>query len=84
MPGYLCEVHHVEDWAKTRRTDINTLTFACGPHHKLLEKGWTTRIRANGDTQWIPPPHLDHDQPRTNTYHHPETVLADREEDDDP
>ncbi|WP_369830512.1 hypothetical protein, partial [Mycobacterium sp. 1245111.1] len=32
-------------------------------------------------TQWIPPPHLDHGQPRINTYHHPETLLRDDDED---
>jgi hypothetical protein len=58
------------------------LTFACGPNHRLLEKGWTTRKRANGDTEWIPPPHLDHGQPRTNTFHHPEKLLAEEEDDD--
>ena len=30
-PGYLSEVHHVNEWAKTHRTDIDDLTFACGP-----------------------------------------------------
>ncbi len=80
MPGYLCEVHHVEDWATTRCTDINQLTFACGPHHRLLDKGWATRKRASGDTEWIPPPHLDRGQPRTNAFHHPEQLLADEDE----
>ncbi|WP_374025707.1 HNH endonuclease signature motif containing protein [Mycobacterium sp. HNNTM2301] len=80
VQGYYCEVHHVEDWASTYRTDINQLTLACGPHHRLLEKGWTTRRRANGDTEWIPPPHHDRGQPRVNNFHHPEKILA---EDDD-
>ncbi|OBH82958.1 HNH endonuclease signature motif containing protein [Mycobacterium scrofulaceum] len=80
VPGYYCEVHHVDDWASTYRTDIDRLTLACGPHHRLLEKGWTTRRRANGDTEWIPPPHADRGQPRVNNFHHPEKVLS---EDDD-
>jgi hypothetical protein len=54
MPGYWCEVHHVEDWAATRRTDINTLTLACGSDHPMVEPGgWTTRKNAKGDTEWI-------------------------------
>jgi Domain of unknown function (DUF222) len=65
VPGYWTEVHHVDEWATTHCTDINKLTLACTPDHKLLEKGWITRKRANGDTEWIPPPHLDHGQPRT-------------------
>jgi hypothetical protein len=80
VSGYYCEVHHVEDWSKTYRTDIDQLTLACGPHHRLLEKGWTTRKRANGDTEWIPPPHLDRGQLRTNTFHHPEDLLCEEED----
>jgi hypothetical protein len=76
VPGYLCEVHHVEDWAGTHRTDIDQLTFACGTHHKLLEGGWSTRKRRDGATEWIPPPHLDNGQPLSNTFHHPENLLA--------
>ncbi|WP_369827452.1 hypothetical protein, partial [Mycobacterium sp. 1482292.6] len=35
-----------------------------------------------GDTQWKPPPHLDTGQPRTNTFHHPEKLLRNEDEDD--
>lgn len=70
-PGYWCEVHHLDEWAAGGRTDADRLTFACAPHHKLLEKGWRTRKLPNGRTEWIPPPHLDRGQ-RTNDYHHPE------------
>ncbi|WP_348636943.1 HNH endonuclease signature motif containing protein [Mycobacterium europaeum] len=84
VAGYYCEVHHVEDWASTYRTDIDQLTLACGPHHRLLDDGWTTRKRANGDTEWIPPPHLDRGQPRTNTFHHPEKLMSDGDDDDAP
>jgi hypothetical protein len=79
--GYYCEVHHVTDYAQCQTTDIDNLTFACGPHHRILRPGgWATRKRANGDTEWIPPPHLDRGQPRTNMFHHPERLL--RQEDD--
>jgi hypothetical protein len=81
VAGYYCEVHHVQEWANTHRTDVNQLTLACGPHHRLLDKGWTTRKHPNGDTQWIPPPHLDYGQLRTNAFHHHEKPPA---EDDDP
>ncbi|MEM6105574.1 DUF222 domain-containing protein, partial [Mycobacterium sp. 050272] len=76
--GYYCEVHHITDYAQCHTTDINNLTLACGPHHRLLQpRGWTTRKHPNGHTEWIPPPHLDRGQPRTNTYHHPERLLHD-------
>jgi hypothetical protein len=81
VPGYWCEVHHVDNWATTHCTDINKLTLACGSDHPLVEPGgWTTRKRVNGDTEWIPPPHLDHGQPRTNRFHHPEKLLCEDEE----
>jgi hypothetical protein len=57
--------------------------LACGSHHRLIKPGgWTTHKRANGTTEWIPPPHQDHGQPRTNTFHHPEKLLASDDQDD--
>jgi hypothetical protein len=81
-PAYHSQVHHVRGWAATRRTEINDLALACGPDNRLAEKGWTTRTNARGETEWIPPPHLDRGQARTNTFHHPERFL--RDGDDDP
>ena len=75
MPGYLCEVHHVDEWAAGGLTDIDTLTFACGPHHRLITPGgWKTRKLKNGNTEWIPPPGLPLPS-GTNDYHHPERLL---------
>jgi hypothetical protein len=85
VPGYLCEVHHIDEYASCQTTNIDNLTFACGPHHRLIKSGgWTTRKRANGDTEWIPPPHSDHGhgQLRTNMFHHPEKLLCGEDEDD--
>jgi hypothetical protein len=84
VPGYLTEVHHVTPWAKTHTTDINDLTLACGAQHKIAEQGWTTRKNQRGDTEWIPPPHLDYGQPRINTFHHPEKLLLYDEDEDEP
>jgi Domain of unknown function (DUF222) len=84
VAGYYSEVHHCTPYAHCHTTDVNDLTFGCGGHHPLAEQGWTTRKNQRGDTEWIPPPHLDHGQPRTNTFHHPEKLLRDGEDDDDP
>ncbi|MDT5115903.1 MAG: hypothetical protein QOE30_1642 [Mycobacterium sp.] len=82
--GYYCEVHHVTDYAHCHTTEIDNLALTCGAHHRLLRpRGWTTRKRANGDTEWIPPRHLERGQPRTNTFHHPEKLLLDEDDDDD-
>ncbi|TAM63335.1 HNH endonuclease signature motif containing protein [Mycobacterium sp.] len=84
VKGYYCEVHHTTDYATCHTTDINDLTFACGPHHRMLTPGaWTTRKNTRGDTEWRPPAHLERGQPRTNAYHHPERFLN-HDEDDDP
>ncbi|NGX08040.1 DUF222 domain-containing protein [Mycobacteroides franklinii] len=58
VPGYLCEVHHITEWADGGPTNIDNLTFACAPHHRLLNHGWNTRKRTDGTTEWIPPPQL--------------------------
>jgi hypothetical protein len=77
VPANLCQAHHNDPYATNPVTDINDLTLTCHPNHKLADQGWTTRKNTRGDTEWIPPPHLDHGQPRTNTYHHPEKLLQD-------
>lgn len=74
-PGYLTEVHHVDEWADGGLTNIDKLTLACRPDHRLLDQGWKTRKLANGDTEWIPPPQL----PLTagiNDFHHPDRLLG--------
>ena len=85
VSGYYCEVHHCIPYAKCRTTDVNHLTFGCGDHHPLAEEGWITRKNKDGDTEWIPPPHLEHGRVRINTFHHPEKLLrrGDGDEDDD-
>jgi len=86
VPGYYCEVHHVIDYAICGTTDINQLALGCGTNHKTVRPGgWATRKNARGDTEWIPPRHLERGQPRINTFHHPEKMFHEDEEaaDDD-
>ncbi len=83
-PAYHAQAHHVSGWTNTHYTDIHDLTLACGPDNRLAEKGFTTRKNAKGHTEWLPPAHLDYGQPRINTFHHPEKLLApDQDEGDD-
>ena len=84
VPAYLCEVHHLDPYALNPVTDINGLALTCHPNHDLAEQGWTTRKNNRNDTEWIPPPHLDRGQPRTNTFHHPEKLLRPEDDDDEP
>lgn len=81
--GYICDVHHVRPYAKSGITDVDDLTFACTGHHPIAEKGWVTRTTKRGDTEWLPPAHLDRGQPRTNKFHHPEKLLCGGDEDED-
>jgi len=81
VPGYLCQAHHDDPYATNPVTDVNHLTLTCHPNHAMTDQGWTTRKNHNGHTEWIPPPHLDHGQPRTNTYHHPEKLLQNDDDD---
>jgi len=75
VPGYLTEVHHVDEWAEGGLTNIDTLTFGCKGHHRLIKAGgWKTRKRKDGTTEWLPPPHLPL-RGGINTYHHPERLL---------
>lgn len=78
VPAYWTEVHHTDAWALGGRTDIDKLTLACKCDHKRAEKGWRTIKIGSGGTRWIPPPHLDHGQQTTNSYHHPEKFLDNR------
>jgi hypothetical protein len=76
VPAAWCQVHHLTGWAARGATDIDNLTLSCGPDNRLAdEAGWTTRKRKDGTTEWIPPPHLDTGEPRTNSYFHPERFL---------
>jgi hypothetical protein len=86
VPGYGCQAHHAaKDWATGGLTNIDNLTFACGPHNRLVKHGgWITRKNQRGQTEWIPPPTLDRGQPRTNTYWHPEKMLPKDDDDEEP
>jgi hypothetical protein len=82
-----CQVHHaIADWQYGGATDIDNLTLACPADNRLVNNspnGWTTRKRARDNrTEWIPPPHLDRGQPRTNNLHHPERILTPDDEPD--
>src|SRR6185436_18488731 len=81
VPAFWCQAHHVHDWARNGQTNVDELTLACGPHNGIVKPGgWTTRKRKDGRTEWIPPRHLDCGQARVNDVHHPENLLAPKEE----
>ncbi|WP_135455216.1 HNH endonuclease signature motif containing protein [Mycobacterium sp. DL99] len=88
-PGCTCstdrsQVHHAKaDFSAGGRTDITDLALACPKSNRLVhDKGWRTRLRADGRVEWIPPPLLDTGQDRTNHYWHPEDLFHSPEKDD--
>lgn len=76
VPAYGTQVHHAaRDWAEGGQTNINELALACGPDNRSVgPDGWSTRINATNDIEWIPPQHLDTGQTRVNNYHRPERL----------
>ena len=79
-PASRCAVHHVEDWAKGGRTDIDHLALACDACHAQVNDGpfgWTTITDpTTGRTAWIPPARIDPTQtPEVNYRHHPDQLL---------
>jgi hypothetical protein len=81
--AYRSEAHHDEGWvAGQAPTNITSMSLACPSDNQMLERtGWTTRKRADGRTEWLPPPNLDTGQARVNNYHHPERYLIPDEND---
>jgi len=84
--GYQCQAHHLEtDWIDGGLTNIDTLALACGSDNRMCtEFGWDTHLNTDGRVEWIPPPHLDHGQPRINPLHHPRDLLATLTDDPSP
>jgi hypothetical protein len=84
VPAYGSQVHHAaRDWADGGQTNVDELGLACGPDNRAVgPDGWTTRINAQNDVEWIPPARLDTGQARVNQYHRPECLY--RPPDDEP
>ncbi len=84
--GYRCQAHHLEtDWGDGGQTNIDELTLACGPDNRMCtEFNWDTHLNEHGRVEWIPPPGLDHGQPRINPLHHPQDLLATLGTNDEP
>jgi Domain of unknown function (DUF222) len=76
VPAYGSQVHHAtRDWADDGQTNVDELGLACGPDNRMVgPQGWTTRINADNDVEWIPPADLDTGQTRVNEYHRPERL----------
>jgi hypothetical protein len=74
-PPAWCEAHHVVEWIRGGRTDLDNLVLLCRHHHRTFT-GWGWEVRMTGGVpEWLPPPWLDpHRRPRRNTAHHPPDI----------
>ena len=71
-PPWLCQAHHVLDWARGGPTSIDNGTLLCGYHHReFLRLGWTCTM-IDAVPHWTAPAWLDAEQtPVRNTAHDP-------------
>ncbi|MCQ3809756.1 MAG: HNH endonuclease [Acidimicrobiia bacterium] len=52
-----CEAHHIEEWLRGGRTDIDNLVLVCKRcHHNIHDDGWTVHQDRNGTYELRPPP----------------------------
>ncbi|MGB6182642.1 MAG: DUF222 domain-containing protein [Rhodococcus sp. (in: high G+C Gram-positive bacteria)] len=84
-PATRSQIHHVTDWARGGRTDIDQLTHACERHHPLVHDGrlgWATSTapldhQYAGHTLWHPPAVVDPTRVGVvNHFFHPENYLV--------
>ncbi|MCV7106750.1 DUF222 domain-containing protein [Mycolicibacterium chitae] len=76
VSGYHTQAHHLAGWLRDGLTEPDNLALACGPDNRMENThNWTTQLNDQGRVEWIPPPHLDRGQPRTNPYHFIEDLL---------
>jgi len=59
-PPSWCEAHHIDHWVRDHgKTNLDRGLLLCRHHHMLIHNnGWEIR-RANGVTEFIPPPDVD-------------------------
>ena len=81
-----CEAHHIQEWFKGGRTDIDNLVLVCTScHHNIHDDGWEVHRRSDGAYELRPPPkpyaHLrpwqsKTDKPSQQTDPFPETGIS--------
>ncbi|SDE61109.1 HNH endonuclease signature motif containing protein [Auraticoccus monumenti] len=55
-----CERHHIQEWSRDGRTDLDNLVLLCRYHHRHhLARGWAVRVNAAGVPEWRPPSWID-------------------------
>ena len=61
-PPEWCERHHIVEWSRGGKTDLDNLTLLCAyHHHNFASRGWTC-VMIDGLPAWIPPPWVDRER----------------------
>jgi len=55
-PPEMCQRHHEVDWVAGGETDVDRMLLLCGPHHRLLSRGWRLERLPDGGAVVHPPP----------------------------
>lgn len=59
-----CEAHHITEWFKGGRTDIDNLVLVCTPcHHQIHDDNWVVHKRRNRTFELMPPPKPEDSEP---------------------
>lgn len=58
------DAHHLDEWGDGGETDLNLSLPLCGPHHGLLDRGWTVTLDLDtGTVTWTSPDGRDIEVP---------------------
>jgi hypothetical protein len=71
-PPRWTDIHHIIAWQHGGPTDRDNGVALCRHHHRVIhhDGGWTVRIGADKQPEFLPPAHLDpHRTPQRNPYH---------------
>jgi hypothetical protein len=76
-PPSWCEVHHIQEFSRGGRTDLNDGILLCRHHHMLVHNnGWRV-VRRDGRYWMLPPPGLHPPNAHPAEPHTPSTHLPD-------
>ena len=69
VPASLCEIHHVQPWARGGATSTDNGVMLCSHHHAAVHAQALKITRVNGEFRFILHPLIDPDQqPRVNYF----------------
>jgi hypothetical protein len=70
-PPHWAQGHHIRHWSDGGDTSVANGVLLCGYHHRAVHHdGWSVRMTADGQPEFVPPPWIDpRGHPRRNEFH---------------